>query len=792
MAAYPTESERGIGVEAIDLERESAAQELVKRSYVFCDMAANDIRNGAIARATYEPGEVIGARYRVHRVLGRGAFGIVYLVRSVEDGTIYALKSILAEHIFEEAVTRLFEKEALIWVRLGWSPFIVQAHHVQYLDNRLFVAMEYVPPDEAGLVSVYDHIAYHANRIGDGRTGLWSIQFCHGMEHAVGHGVTAHRDIKPMNLLVDQAAILKVSDFGLVASMDASRAEFKGLRDPGHGHTILRTDGKRACGTPGFIAPEVLRGDGAGLRSDIFSFGVTLWQLTAGSTQLPYSVQFKGDVDAFTKELYEQQLRGRITPVRSIFWPTITRCLEPDPSRRFANYAELRDSIKSAMKAANVAVVDFIVNKDRKSASDFVNRGASLRSLGLLEDALRCYDEALLLEPNNTAALVNKGNVLSEMHRGSEAIAAFDTALRIDPKYEGAWLNRAVCLQKDGQYERSIRSLDSLLEVNPDHVRAIRTKALAYRRCGRGAEAMPLYEKALRLRPEDADTWTARGETFSELGQADDALICYDEAIALRPDYRLPRINKARQLVVAGRKAEGVREFSELAAAFVGQSAALNEIAIGLCAVNLQEQAIPLFSEVLRLSPSEAAVSLCNIGNALLEMNREIEALEWYRQSIDVDPKYLSPYVQSAKAHHRIGNLKQCVDWYEKALEVDARDAKCWFGRGSTLLEMGENLRAIECFDNALKVQPFHKQVLYNKAVALLQFDRPDEALFCLVEALRVDSRYAAAWYLKAYVEKATGQKDAAIDSCRAYLGLTGQLEKQRADAEKWLSELSG
>src|SRR6185369_6408145 len=97
-----------------------------------------------------------------------------------------------------------------------------------------------------------------------------------------------------------------------------------------------------------------------------------------------YSVQFKGDVGAFTRDLYEQQIRGRITPVRSIFWPTIRKYLEPDASQRFSSYAELRESIKSAMKAAKLGVVDWIVNKDRKSVPELVNRGASLRSLGLL------------------------------------------------------------------------------------------------------------------------------------------------------------------------------------------------------------------------------------------------------------------------------------------------------------------------------------------------------------------------------------------------------------------------
>ena len=105
---------------------------------------------------------------------------------------------------------------------------------------------------------------------------------------------------------------------------------------------------------------------------------------------------------------------------------------------------------------------------------------------------------------------------------------------------------------------------------------------------------------------------------------------------------------------------------------------------------------------------------------------------------------------------------------------------------------MGEHRSAIECFDKALAVQPTHKQVLYNKGVALLKTERPEEALACLTKAVQVDSRYAGAWYVKAYLEKALDQKDAAIASCRAYLSVAAtQPDTQRANVSAWLAELS-
>ncbi|MBU2213724.1 tetratricopeptide repeat protein, partial [Patescibacteria group bacterium] len=511
-----------------------------------------------VAGAAYHNGDVIGRRYRVHRVLGKGGFGLVYLVTFIEDNTVFAFKTFRDEYIFEDAVKSQFKKEALIWLQLGMHPFIVQAHHIQYFDDRMFVAMDHVPGDENGLVSVHDHIVYHGKSISDHKIGTWIIQFCNGMEHAQSLGVIAHRDIKPTNLLVGTNSFLKISDFGLVASLDVSTELSKQSVKPDQGLSLLRTDGKRTCGTPGYIAPEIFRGERAGVHSDIFSFGITLWQLAAGTTELPYRVRYHEDIDRFTRDLYEQQIKSQIIPVHTIFWPIISKCLNPDTSRRFSNYDELHSATKSAMKSSGIVVTDFIINKDRTLVVEFINRGASYRSLGLPAEALRCYEQALALEPNHTSALVNKSNVLSDLGNFDQALSGYDAALRIDPKCELAWLNRALHFQGNGQHDRAIRSLDQLIKLNPQHALAFSRKGFSYRVCGRVDEALQCYKSALKIRPQDYRIWTDYGEAFSECGRGSEAIQCYDKAISFRADHRPAWINKAKQLIVSGQNYEGM------------------------------------------------------------------------------------------------------------------------------------------------------------------------------------------------------------------------------------------
>jgi len=161
----------------------------------------------------YKKGDLIGQKYEVYGVLGRGGFGIVYLVYSHETGDVYALKTFRDEYFQDGEIRELFRREANVWVHLERHPYIVRAYFVDEVEGRLYIAMEYIAPNKQGLNSLEGYLERQPPDLA--QSLRWTIQFCHGMEYAYSKGVRCHRDIKPDNIMISTDKTVKISDFGL-------------------------------------------------------------------------------------------------------------------------------------------------------------------------------------------------------------------------------------------------------------------------------------------------------------------------------------------------------------------------------------------------------------------------------------------------------------------------------------------------------------------------------------------------------------------------------------------------
>lgn len=513
-------------------------------------------------REVFEPfrkGDVIGGMFEVLRRLGEGGFGVVYLVRHCESDGLFALKTFRDELFAEPKAREAFKKEASLWANLQHHPCIVVARWVQEIHGRLFVTMDYVPPDLSGRVGLDDYLG--SGPI-DADTALkWGIQFCHGMEHATTHGIRCHRDIKPANILIASDSTLKISDFGLVAPQhkltDRERQMAELCQEAGmqliverskerehlhvsrkpngsFGFSVVPLDGNTVCGTPGYIAPEVFRGEPADLRSDIYSFGLVLWQMATGREQPPFIAEWRGDMGAFMRAVYEQQISGRVPAVDSPFSAIIDRCLRPTPCERYSGFSDLRRDLEAIFERRTKRRVQ-TPQSEEESAVFWSNRGGSLCSLGRLEDAIVCFDRALALEPEYGHAWSNKGVVLYSLGRNPESLQCFERALQIDPSDAMAWCNAGNVLSTLGRHEDALRCCDKALALEPHDPTTWNNKGNSHHALGRFEEAIVCYQKAVAIDQRDARGWYNQGGSLRALGRHSEAIRAFANALSINP-----------------------------------------------------------------------------------------------------------------------------------------------------------------------------------------------------------------------------------------------------------------
>ena len=257
-------------------------------------------------------------RYELLSVLGSGGYGVVYRARRVADGRGTALKLLRPEVAEDRDTLARFFREVTVLGQID-SPHVVHVLDSGYEQGRYYLAMELAEGrsaesilDETGRPLGIDVVL----RIG--RDISAAIE-------ALGTQGLVHRDIKPANLVIDSAQRTILVDFGLAK----------------RGGDVALTSPAELMGTPDYLAPEVIRGEQECSRSDLYSLGVSLYELLTGTR--PFTA--KGDY-----ELLERIALGRsatpITALRPDVPPHVARLvsklMDPDPSRRLGDPSEAR------------------------------------------------------------------------------------------------------------------------------------------------------------------------------------------------------------------------------------------------------------------------------------------------------------------------------------------------------------------------------------------------------------------------------------------------------------------
>ncbi|HEX7288810.1 MAG TPA: protein kinase, partial [Candidatus Angelobacter sp.] len=567
------------------------------------------------------PETLIGKKvshYRVLQVLGGGGMGVVYKAEDLELGRGVAIKFLPGELASDPAAFARVQKEARAASSLD-HPNICSIYELGEHQGRPFIVMQLLQGQ-----TLREWIAQAADR--DSSACLnqvlnLSVQICAGMEAAHEKGII-HRDIKPANVFVTSRGEAKILDFGVAKFMaDAAVADEGAATGQGQNQNVLETGA--SIGTPAYLSPEQVRCEKLDPRTDLFSFGLVLYEMATGRQA------FIGDTAAVIREAV---LHQPVVPPRQVesgipaeLECIILKALAKDRDQRYQSSAQLLTDLEDLATALKqppaLAGAQSQAQKVRHR-----NRPKILVAACLLLVAL--IAGGLIYRAHMANRLTEKDTVVIADFANSTGDPIFDDTL------------------KQG-LSAALHQSPFLTIISDDKVSA-NLKLMT-----RPANA-PLTPEVAREVCERAGSKVYIAGAIAALGNEYvlglKAVNCQTGDVLARQQVTVP----AKERVVAG----------------LGEAAAKLRSELGESLATVQKYDVPLEQATTRSLEALKAYTL-----AYAEANRGSyrAAIQFYERAIALDPDFAVAYAHMGQAYANSGQSSPAVESIKKAFERRAR-----------------------------------------------------------------------------------------------------------------------
>jgi serine/threonine-protein kinase len=283
------------------LDATSAATEVMGASISITSTSTVD-------EGRFLPGTVVGGRYRIAGLLGRGGMGEVYRATDLTLGQAVALKFLPEATSNDERALVRFYNEVRV-ARQVTHPNVCRVYDVGQVQNLHYISMEYVDGEDLGV------LLRRIGRLPADKGVETARKICAGLAAAHEKGVL-HRDLKPANVMIDGRGQVIIMDFGLAGLAGQLQGDVR-------------------SGTPAYMSPEQLAGTEVTTKSDIYALGLVLYEIFTGKQAFQASSLIE------LMQMQEHAAPASITTVAKELDPAvervIMRCLSPDPRQRPAS-----------------------------------------------------------------------------------------------------------------------------------------------------------------------------------------------------------------------------------------------------------------------------------------------------------------------------------------------------------------------------------------------------------------------------------------------------------------------
>ena len=784
----------------------------------------------------------IVSHYRILEKLGAGGMGVVYKAEDLRLGRLVALKFLPESSARDARALERFKREARTASALD-HPNICTIYEIDEDQGRPFIAMQLLDGQTL------------RERIGNNPVPLgtlldWALQITDALQAAHAKGV-AHRDIKPANIFITERGQAKILDFGL-AKLTSS--EISATNEPTLSETkpLSLTHTGAAIGTVAYMSPEQARGEPVDARTDLFSFGVLLYEMATGKQA------FSGPTWAVTVHAILGQapvsLNESVPGLPQQLQEIIDKCLKKNRNLRYQTAAELhRDllqlkknyesgkKLKSVKTAATwtpqrkiriaVAVLAALLiaaaaiwgpRAARKLAASRMPLPASLlperKSLAVLpittadDPKLAAFAKGLM---EDVAAKLSQ---LSANH-DLEVIPARTledkkiTTLAGATKEFGANLGLAVSLRQDGQLLRATYSLiDSKTDKNvaADSVTAPVSDLFTIEDKLTGGVANALQ---INLRTEERQALGAHATIVPEAYQyfvqglgylqqnaqqetLTSAETMFRQALKLDPNYGPAQAGLGETYWYLYRltkqKSWIDRAQQECSRAIdLGNAGAEGHLCLGSVedGTGNYEKAAEEFQRAVQLDPTNDK-AYRHLADTYQNLSQLDKAEETFKRAINIRPQYWRGYSALGVFYVNQAEYPKAEEMFEKAVSLRANNYRDLSNLGAALLYQGKDEDATRTLEQSIAIRPTY-QAYENLGAAYFRLRKFDQAARTTEQALKLDNGDYQTWGNLGDAYYYGGNKSAATQSYRQAISMAEQRLKVNPRDNDVLSDLA-
>jgi len=306
---------------------------------------------GALPPSTPAPMGLAGktvSHYRVLGVIGGGSMGVVYKAEDLKLARAVALKFLPEELDHDARAQKQFEREARAVSQLE-HPNICPIYEFGEHEGRSFIVMQLLRGRTLrDRLAILQEDAAHPKRLSHAEVLDFAIQTLQGLIAAHEKGII-HRDIKPANIFVTSSGVVKLLDFGLAKRFQvAERPPGAEFDSPALSVSVSETSNmdrpRLTTGAAAYMSPEQIRGEPLDARTDIFSFGVVLYEMATGRQA------FRGESPEETREAVLKATPAPVEsskpPIPAVLQHVIRKCMQPDRTLRYQHAADIRSDLE--------------------------------------------------------------------------------------------------------------------------------------------------------------------------------------------------------------------------------------------------------------------------------------------------------------------------------------------------------------------------------------------------------------------------------------------------------------